>query len=327
MRSRVLILNGTITSLLLVGMTIGSGQAPVAPPAPAPAIALPASPWFVDDEAYAEALTTKLSKLAAGGKCIDPDRLAERISKDRSQRFTLPPAGTTALLPEDVYEKALASTWVVGCVLKAEGDEYEEGWFATAWVLHSDGYLVTNAHVFEDAEDAYFGVANQKGEVFPVRDIVVFDKKNDVAVLKIDAKELPALPVAAEAARVGSWVGVLSHPGHQWFTYTQGTVTRYTKNFGGGEELAGAKWMSLTADYAGGSSGAPILNRFGAVVGMACLTSNIDYDGDDLAPMPEKPKVEAVPKGPESRVQMIVKLAVPGIVLRKMVDDQAVKPK
>jgi S1-C subfamily serine protease len=41
------------------------------------------------------------------------------------------------------------------------------------------------------------------------------------------------------------------------------------------------KWITITADYAQGSSGGPILNEHGAVVGMVCQTLTISDDNDD----------------------------------------------
>jgi S1-C subfamily serine protease len=312
-------------------------------------------PWYVNDAKYLDRLVAKLTEFAKAGKCLPPEAVAKKISTDGTCRFTPAKPCDKALAPEEVYKLALPSVFAIGCVQKTEQGEkeYAQGWFASAWVLAADGVLVTNWHVFENPEHAHFGAANYKGEAFPVTDILAVNKKADIAVVKIDAKGLTPLPVAADPADVGSWVGVLSHPGHQWFTFTQGHVSRYTKNFGGAEENKGERWMSVTADYAGGSSGGPVLNRYGAVVGMAALTSNIDFEGDDPPPADEKkdrlddpakpkpdlkkpddlpkpklddkPKPEEKPLPPESRVQMIVKLTVPAAAVRKIVGAAAVE--
>lgn len=324
-------------------------------------------PWYVDDTKYLDDLTAKLTKLAEAGKCLPPDAVAKKIATDGTCAVAPAPAGDKPLAPEEVYKQALPGVFVVGCVLKPEkeGEEYTQGWFATAWVLAADGVLVTNWHVFDNPTRAYFGAADARGAVFPLTDILAVNKKADVAVVRVGGKGFTPLPVAAEPAEVGSWVGVLSHPGHQWFTFTQGHVTRYTKNFGGTPETKGERWMGVTADYAGGSSGGPVLNRFGAVVGMAALTSNIDFDGEDPPPAGDekkepgpgdggkkekdpkpadkprpnpdevqKPKPpEKDPKGDEkpappadSRVQMIVKLTVPAGQIRKVIGAPPVHP-
>ena len=207
--------------------------------------------------------------------------------------------------------------------------------------------LVTNWHVFDKIGKECYGVVNHKGEVFPLIDFLGADPTADIAVIRVAGKAFTPLPLAADEP-VGAWVAVLSHPGNQFFTFTQGHVTRYTQN-GAGESRQ--RWMSLSADFAYGSSGTPVLNRFGAVVGMATVTANIDYPADEL--FGEKPagdKEGPSPKSPEklpekplhktservaskaaekdaeqpspvevegSPVQMVVKMAVPGRTIQE----------
>jgi serine protease Do len=330
MLSRIIFLSLLVLAAVL-GTLTGSAQPPTGK-----------HPWYIDDTKFLNNLVERLTKLAASGKCLSPERIAKKIARDRTCTVALAKPGNTQLTPEEIYKHALPSVFAIGCVLKPEqpDENYEIGWFASAWALAADGILVTNWHVFEDADRACFGVANHKGEIFPVIDILGVNKKADVAIVKVAGSEFTPLPLATEPAEVGSWVGVLSHPGHQWFTFTQGHVTRYTKNFGGAPENQGERWMSITADFAGGSSGGPVLNRFGAVVGMACVTSNIDFDGEEppqdgpkVPQLPDKPRPDDLPKKPdekvltppevpESRVQMIVKLTVPAAEIRKVIEQQ-----
>jgi hypothetical protein len=321
-----------VTPAALIALALATPAGAADPPGPK---AEPGKhPWYVDDTKYLDRVTARLSELAAAGKCLPSDDVAKKTARDRTCAVTPAKPGTAPLAPEDVYAKALPGVFAVGCVLKSEkpGGGYETGWFATAWAVAADGVLVTNWHVFENPDGAYFGAANHQGEVFPLTDILAVNKKADVAVVKVAAAGLTPLPVAAVPAPVGAWVGVLSHPGHQWFTFTQGHVTRYSKNFGGQPENKGERWMSVTAEFAGGSSGGPVLDRTGAVVGMACLTSNIDFDGEDAPPddpkvpkppekkpNPDDPKAPKPPAVPESRVQMIVKLTVPAAQIRKVI--------
>jgi serine protease Do len=183
-----------------------------------------------------------------------------------------------------------------------------------------------------------FGAADRDGNVYPLTDFLGGDKTADVAVVRIAAKGLSPLPVAPAHAEVGAWVGLVSHPGDLFFVYTQGHVTRYSTNEN--DDGKREKWMNVTAEYASGSSGAPVLDRYGAVVGMACLTLSIDAFDDPVNPnrrkhalgVPKKsrqekkddkpapkepPKAGPNPKG--TPLQMVVKMAVPGPVLLKWV--------
>jgi hypothetical protein len=319
-------------------------------PAVALLVALPARgdkpaarpvPWFVDDSRLADQLTEKIGELAKQKKCLPPDRLKDLVAKDFTCKLTPAKPGDARLDPEDVYERALASVFVLGSVVKdEENGEFGDGRMATAWVLAADGVLVTNWHVFEDIEDdEFFGVLDHKGRAYPLTDVLAVDQSADVAVIKVEATGLTPLPVAERPARVGSWVGVLGHPGDRYFTFTQGHVSRYTKQES--DDGTHERWMSLTAEYAYGSSGSPVLDRRGAVVGMATMTESIDYpddppeakpkdDGKARAarqvrrrraddPKKDPPAEEKKPDPAGSSLQMVVKLATPAADIRKAI--------
>jgi S1-C subfamily serine protease/thiol-disulfide isomerase/thioredoxin len=278
----------------------------------------PAVPWYVDDDQFLDDFTDRLAELAAAGKCLSPDEVVKRTAADRTCRLAPAAPGTAALAPDEVYRRALPSVFVIGCVKKgAKEGEYTDGWFGTAWAVAADGVLVTNWHVFDHADGMSYAAVNHRGEVFPLTDVLAVDRRADIAVVRVAGTGFTPLPVAAGPPPVGAWVGVLSHPGNQPFTFTQGGVTRYARHFGGPEAF-GERWMGVSAEYAGGSSGGPVLDRTGAVVGMACLTSNIDYEGDEPKPASKRPAVGPDnPPPAESKVQMVVKLAVPVGAIRR----------
>jgi len=209
-----------------------------------------------------------------------------------------------------------------------EGEKWDGGRISTAWALTTDGVMVTNRHVFEDLGNECFAIANHKGEVFPVTDILAASEQSDLVVFRVAGKGFVPLPLSRDE-KVGAWIGVLSHPGNQLFSFTQGFITRYTRTLLDGKA---ERWMSITADFAGGSSGAPVLNKFGAVVGVATFTENIDYDENEFtlpAPVAEadrkasKPERAADPKellaSKPSSLQMIVKTTIPSRAIFEMV--------
>lgn len=326
-------------SLLTVLVLALTGIPAVAqtPAAPAPKAAAPARPWFVDDEKYFDAFIEQLTALAKDGKCLATEQLTAKLKPGRKARVTLTKPDEKRLAPEEVYRRALPSVFVIGSVHKDEDGDWVEGIYATAWVAAADGVLVTNWHVFEELEkEEVFGAVDHKGTVYPVVDFLGGDKVADVAVVRVGATGLTPLPVADGFADVGSWAAVLGHPGDNYFVYTQGHVTRYStnKNDDGKRE----RWMGLTAEYAGGSSGSPVLDRRGAVVGMAAMTVTIGEDpavvGRDrrkflvrhparrltgqppIAPPPRE-KDEPAPLPLAIGPQMILKLAVPAPTVRR----------
>ncbi len=323
--------------VLLAGALVASS--PAEPPR-APVASAVTEPKYINDDEMYDQFFDKLEELAKAKKLLAHDKLVAKL-KPRAAGITPAKAGARALSPEEVYKAALPSIFVVGSVHPDKDGKWETGTYATAWVVASDGVLVTNWHVFDDLKDGeVFGAADRDGNAYPVTDFLGGDKTADVAVFRIAAKGLTPLPVAPAYAEVGSWVGLISHPGDLFYVYTQGTVTRYSTNKNDDDKME--KWMGVTAEYASGSSGSPLLNKYGAVVGMAALTLSLDASDDakkpvrrvlgpkrltraddkkDDKPKPkEPPKPDAKPEAPKgSAQQMVVKMAVPGPIILKWV--------
>jgi S1-C subfamily serine protease len=330
-----------MTRIPLLALLVTTFAFAIAAPA-APPPSAPAEPKYVDDDALYEAFFNKVEALAKAKKPLAHEQLVAKL-KSRSAGITPAKPGNKVLSPEEVYKTAVQSVFIVGSVHPDKDGSWATGTYATAWVLAADGVLVTNHHVFEDLKPGeVFGAADHKGNVYPVIDILGGDKTADVAVFRIAAQGLTPLPVATAHAEVGSWVGVISHPGDLFYMYTQGAVTRYSTNTNDDGKVE--KWMGITAEYASGASGAPVLNKYGAVVGIAALTLSLDAIDDaknDKNPTRRKPtfrnmrklsrfdqpkadpKKDDKPKPPPkpgdkgSPQQMVVKMAVPVPVLLK----------
>lgn len=320
--------------LVLLSIGIAFAFAPVAAEPPA-------EPKYVNDEDVYDKFFEKLTALAKDKKPLPHKQLVAKLNP-RAAGVAPAKPGAKALSPEEVYAGAVGGVWVVGSVFPDKDGDWRTGTYATAWVAAADGVLVTNWHVFEDLQEGeVFGAADRDGTVYPVTDFLGGDKTADVAVFRVPAKNLTPLPVEPAHAAVGSWVGVVSHPADLFYMFTQGAVTRYSTNKNEAEQVE--KWMGVTAEFASGSSGAPVLNRYGAVVGMATLTISLDASDEGkggekparrakaigarkaLRVEPPKDKKDDKPKPPEkpgenpkgSPQQMVVKMAVPGPVVLK----------
>ncbi len=299
-------------------------------PAAAPA---PTEPGFIDDDEVYEKFFDQLEGLAKAQK---PLAHAQLIAKLRSGKANVAPQAPRdkALSPEEVYKTALSSVFIIGSLYPEDDGFWEVGTYATAWVIAADGVLVTNWHVFEDLNKGeVFGAADIQGHVYPLTDFLGGDKTADVAIFRIAAKGLTPLPVSPVYADVGSWVAALSHPGDLFYVFTQGTVTRYSTNKT--DDGRRERWMNVTVEFASGSSGAPILNKYGAVVGMAASTLSLEAVDDAPAekklknPLRGRKSRRHFPPGDKpndkpdmkpthgSAQQMVVKIAVPGPVLLK----------
>ncbi len=143
-------------------------------------------------------------------------------------------------------------------------------------VVDSSGLIVTNYHVMNSKDGLSTIVRLKNGKIFPVIKVLAADKDADLALIKIDATELPALPVAPNLD-VGESVYTISHPLSRFYMFTQGMVARHFTLYKGPKENLGPR-MSITADYAAGSSGAPVLDACGNVVGLISSTMPMAKD-------------------------------------------------
>lgn len=150
------------------------------------------------------------------------------------------------------------------------------------------------------------GVADREGRCHPVTGLLGIDVASDIAVFRVRANGLRPLRLG-QSADVGAPVTIISHPaGHHFFRST-GEVARYSRR---PVDRRGTKvtWMNVTADYAKGSSGGPVFNAAGEVVGMVANTVSL---------YTEPPKPDAAPKG---HLQMVIKSCVPVDSIRKLIN-------
>ena len=228
------------------------------------------------------------------------DELAEAVKE-------APGAVKQAVSPVEISaEDPVEAVYMIGGVYKCvKCDRWHPGGLATAWALSSDGVMVTNYHVFEKAKGGAMGVCGRDGKTYPVMEILAADQAADMALFRVKAEGLPALAMG-EPAAVGSRVQVISHPNRRFFMQTFGDVARYHLR-PGRRDRGSSTWMSITADYAKGSSGGPVLNPERKVVGMVASTQSIYYESDN-----------GQPKG---ALQMVVKNCVPVSAIATMLGE------
>ncbi|MGB6909027.1 MAG: Do family serine endopeptidase [Methyloceanibacter sp.] len=131
------------------------------------------------------------------------------------------------------------------------------GFFVTA-----DGYVVTNNHVVEDAED--ITVTMENGDKFPAT-LIGSDPRTDVAVLKVKAsKEFPYVKFSDKDPRVGDWVLAVGNPFGLGGTVTAGIISAHNRDIGSGPY----DYLQIDAAVNRGNSGGPSFNLDGEVIGM-----------------------------------------------------------
>ena len=133
----------------------------------------------------------------------------------------------------------------------------------TGFLISSDGKLITNHHVIEGSSCAIAKTEN--GGLFPVESLLADDWKNDLALLKITRPMNSQFLALADSgkAEVGQHVAVIGSPLGLEGTLTEGIVSSFR------EWKDGASVLQITAPISAGSSGSPVLNQSGDVIGVA----------------------------------------------------------
>lgn len=168
--------------------------------------------------------------------------------------------GLEPLALNDLYAQCLPS--VVG-IKASQGFGYVWG---TGVIMTEDGYILTNAHVLEDACSA--GVVLHDETEYEAK-LVGLDLISDIAVLKVEASGLPAAQFGdSDAMRVGDEVVAIGNPLNQRFsgTMTEGIISGMSR-----ELTYRGRTMTLMQTSAAineGNSGGPLFNRYGQVVGL-----------------------------------------------------------
>ena len=143
----------------------------------------------------------------------------------------------------------------------------------SGFILSDDGYIITNYHVVEDAEE--IKVTTYDDKTYDAK-LVGCDEDNDLAVLKIDAKDLsPVILGDSDKMNVGDNVIAIGNPlGELTFSLTQGAVSALNRSI----TIGNMSMNLIQTDCAinSGNSGGALFNSYGEVIGI----TNAKYSGD-----------------------------------------------
>lgn len=141
--------------------------------------------------------------------------------------------------------------------------EYKSQSLGSGFIISADGYILTNAHVISGADEVLVKLSDKRE--FKAK-IVGSDKRTDVALIKIEATNLPKATIGDPATlKVGEWVAAIGSPFGLENTMTQGIVSAK------GRALPQENYVPfIQTDVAinPGNSGGPLFNLRGEVVGI-----------------------------------------------------------
>jgi len=144
---------------------------------------------------------------------------------------------------------------------RPQPDEEQPRGVGSGFILTTDGYVMTNAHVVEGADEVVVTLPDKRE--FKAK-IVGFDKRTDVAVVKIDGTGLPAVKVGdVSRLKVGEWVVAIGSPFGLENTVTAGIVSAKQRDTG--DYLP---FIQTDVAINPGNSGGPLINMRGEVIGI-----------------------------------------------------------
>jgi Do/DeqQ family serine protease len=139
--------------------------------------------------------------------------------------------------------------------------------FGSGVILTSDGFIVTNNHVIEEARKIKV-ILNDKRE-FEAR-LIGADPTTDVAVLKVDTKDLPFLTYGnSDDLKLGEWVLAVGNPFNLTSTVTAGIISAKARNIGINSDRSSIEsFIQTDAAVNPGNSGGALVNQRGELVGI-----------------------------------------------------------
>jgi len=206
-----------------------------------------------------------------------PEQVERTAPEENELTISRTPAGVEnrpvddakALSLQQIYEKVYPSVASISCI-KAGGSGT-----GTGIVMTRNGYVITNYHVIEDAQQIY--VLLGESDRYEAQ-LVGGDEITDLAVLKIEAADLPCAEFGdSDMLRVGDVVVAIGDPlGTQLRgTMTDGIVSAINRDL----NLSGRKMTLIQTNAAlnSGNSGGPLINCYGQIVGINTMKMSSFY--------------------------------------------------
>ncbi|SHG60511.1 DegQ family serine endoprotease [Massilia sp. CF038] len=157
-------------------------------------------------------------------------------------------------------------------------DEEVQRGVGSGFIISNDGYVLTNAHVVEGADEVLVTLTDRRE--FKAK-VLGADARSDVALLKVEASNLPHLQIGdSDKIRVGEWVIAIGSPFNLENTVTAGIISAKARD-------TGDLLPMIQSDVAvnPGNSGGPLINMYGKVIGINSQIATLSggYNGISFA--------------------------------------------
>jgi serine protease Do len=235
-----------------LGMTLAlalAGSASLLPASPAHAQAVRGLPDFTElvDQVGPAVVNIRTLERARTGGAAAPGAMDEEMQEFFRRFFGQPMPGVPRQAPRPN---------------RPQPDEEQPRGVGSGFILSTDGFVMTNAHVVEGADEVLVTLPDRRE--FKARVVGTPDRRTDVAVIKIEATGLPAVKIGdVNRLKVGEWVMAIGSPFGLENTVTAGIVS--AKGRETGDYLP---FIQTDVAINPGNSGGPLINMRGEVVGI-----------------------------------------------------------
>ena len=230
------------------------------------------------DQGRMLALVREGEKLIKAGRTTPYAKLQDGL-KQTGNTVKLAKPSTKVLSGPELFQKSRQSVLIISSLYYCNRCTKLHATVAGGVVIGQTGEVLTNDHVIRSRPDQKretIVAMTADGTVIPVKEVLAGSRADDLAVLRLDTaggKSLPALPLGNNPLP-GSPIRVMSHPDKHFFHFSDGVVARYFAETG---QQGRTEVMSITADFGRGSSGCPVLDLKGNIVGLVSRTSSLYY--------------------------------------------------
>ncbi|WP_347332144.1 DegQ family serine endoprotease [Marinimicrobium locisalis] len=201
--------------------------------APAQARSLPDFTELVEDQSPAVVKITTQGRVEAGGRTPYREDIPEMFREFFERR-----------MPQERDVRSMGS----------------------GFVISEDGYILTNYHVVEDAENIYVRLIDRREFT---ADVIGSDPRSDLALLKVDAQDLPYLRFAdSDEVKVGQWVLAIGSPFGLDYSVSSGIVSAIGRSIPSPTNDTYVPFIQTDVAINPGNSGGPLFNLDGEVVGI-----------------------------------------------------------
>lgn len=257
----------------------------------------------VNDRAILGELNKKTLQLRDDKSTAKNADLLEQLKRKKC-RLQLPQPGKKKLNSAEIVKRYRSGVVVVSGLYKCKQCPNWHSGAASGFMLTAGGVFCTSYHVVDNKNNDTLVIMTGDGRIAPVVEVLAANKTTDLAILRAAGKGYTPLPVANKVTP-GENVRVLSHPDRRFYTLSEGIISRQwlDQRPGGGSR----SMLTITADFAKGSSGAPVFNEYGAVIGSVNNTHSTYYNTN---------------KGVKNNLQMVFKNCVSMRHLLELIDTK-----